>query len=376
MRVCILTSVHGPFDDRIFHKEAMSLVRAGYEVILIAPHKYDEKSAGIQVIAVSKNRTRLGRMLLTPIKIFLSGLHTEAAVYHFHDPELIPVGLLLRMLGKKVMYDIHEYNADVVLTKQWLPSAVRPTVSRAVMWLDRYAVKKMSGVVVVNEDMARLFRIGLPSLHPIVAVHNYPEVADTEYAYDGTASEPVGIYVGWLSKDRGLEILLQAGERLKRAYPGAKLQLLGPLDLAGVRSEYARIDQWGSVGVEYLGVVAHHEVPGRLRRARVGLVPLLPTLNHGKSMPVKLFEYMLAGLPVVASDFGVIRQIVQETQCGLLVPPGDSDALSEAVESLLAEPDKAADMGRKGRRAVIERYNWGPEEKKLLTLYGDILGHA
>ncbi|MDE2060646.1 MAG: glycosyltransferase family 4 protein, partial [candidate division NC10 bacterium] len=277
---------------------------------------------------------------------------------------------------KKVIYDIHEYNADTMLTKHWLPTEARRTVSRAVMWLDRYAVKKMSGIVVVNEDMAKLFRAGLSSPRPVVTVHNYPELQDAALDGGHSADEPVGIYVGGLSKDRGLEVLLEAGERLRRAYPEASIQVLGPLELAGVRREYAFVDGWGAYGVEYLGRVPHRDILKWLQRARVGLIPWLPTPNHLKGTPVKLFEYMLAGIPVVASGFGFISLIVRDTGCGLLVPPGDAAALSKAIEVLLRDPSKAVEMGQRGRIAVLDRYNWGSEEKKLVALYESLVGHA
>lgn len=375
MRVCMLTSVHGAFDNRIFHRQARSLVRAGYEVTLVAPHKRDEKVEGIQILSVPKGDMRLGRMLVTSGRVLRRGLEAKAAIYHFHDPELIPVGLVLRLLGKKVIYDIHEFNADSVLAKQWIPLAARQAVSRTVMLLDRYAARKMNALVVVNEDMARLFRWQLRARGPVVVVHNYPELPEVPCENGRTDAAPVTIYVGGLTKDRGLEVLLEAGERLNRARPGTRLQLLGALELAGIRKEYASVDRWRERGVDYLGTVSHREVPKWLRRARVGLVPLLPTANYLKATPVKLFEYMLAGLPVVASNFGVARAIVGDTGCGLLVPPGDPDALSEAVEALLDNPAKAEEMGRRGREAVLERYNWGSEEKKLLALYAELLGH-
>jgi glycosyltransferase involved in cell wall biosynthesis len=376
MKIAILTSAHSAFDDRIFHKQARSLARAGYEVTIVAPHERDEEVEGVRVLSVPRSRTRLKRMLLTPPQILLRGLRVRAAIYHFHDPELIPVGLFLRALGKKVIYDVHEFNADTVLTKHWIPTALRQPVSKGIQWLDHFAAGKMDGVVTVNEDMAELFRSRLRSPRPVVAIHNYPELPQVAVDDEHVGRETAAIYVGSLSKERGLEVLIEAGDQLKRRYPEARVQILGSLDLTGVREEYASVDRWHVNGVEYLGVVDHREVPKWLRRAQVGLVPLFPTPNHVKAKPVKLFEYMLAGLPVVASDFGFIGQIVRETGCGLLVAPGDPAALTAAVESLLRDPAKTAEMGQKGRRAVLEKYNWGSEEKKLLALYAQLLGRA
>jgi len=375
MKVCMLTSVHRAFDHRIFHKEARSLVRAGYEVFLVVPHERDEEVEGVQVLRVLGSRSRLRRMLLVTIRVLLRGLKVRAPIYHFHDPELIPAGLFLRLLGKKVIYDIHEFNADSVLGKYWIPSALRWLVSRAVMWLDGYAVSRMSGIIVDHDEKAEFFRPWLRSRRSVVTVHNYPELAEIARDNWHSGDEPVAIYVGGLWKDRGLEVLLQAGERLKRAYSEARVQVLGPLELDGIDPQYAFVDRWGAYGVEYLGTVGHRDVLKWLQRARVGLLPWLATPQYLKTTAVKLFEYMLAGLPVVASDFGVARRIISETGCGLLVAPGDPDALSAAVETLLRDPAKAAEMGQRGRTAVLDRYNWGSEEKKLVALYESLVGH-
>jgi glycosyltransferase involved in cell wall biosynthesis len=118
-----------------------------------------------------------------------------------------------------------------------------------------------------------------------------------------------------------------------------------------------------------LGVVDHSEVATWLGRARIGLVPLLPTPSFVKSVPIKLFEYMRAGLPVVASDFGCMRDVLRETGCGLLVPPEDPAALASAVQALLDDPERAREMGRRGRAAVLAKYNWDSEARELLALY-------
>lgn len=364
VKVCVLTSAHAAFDDRIFEKEARSLARAGHEVVLIAPHDRDEEADGIRVRGVPPARNRLERMLLTSVRVLRAGLRERAGVYHFHDPELIPAGLVLRALGKRVVYDVHEFNAVNMLAKRWIPVGGRRVVSAIVGWLDRLAARSVSAVVVTNAEMA----LGFRQARRVVVVHNYPEVPKEP---DETRHNkgPVAVYVGGLSKDRGLEVLLEAGRVLSGSGGEARIEVFGPLDLSGVETKYLRTEDWPARNVLYGGVVPHREVPRVLRRARVGLLPLLPTANYLRITPIKLFEYMLAGLAVVASDFGVMGRIVRETGCGVLVPPGDPQALAGAIGSLLEHPDRAAAMGARGRAAVLERYNWESEERKLLELY-------
>ena len=93
-KVCILTSVHTPFDTRIFHKQAKSLLKAGYDVTLIAQHDKDELVGGIRMVALPKPKNRLWRMLGT-WRVFKLALKQKAEIYHFHDPELLPWGWLL-----------------------------------------------------------------------------------------------------------------------------------------------------------------------------------------------------------------------------------------------------------------------------------------
>ena len=106
-KVCILTSVHTPFDTRIFHKQAKSLLKAGYDVTLIAQHDRDELVGGIRIIALPKPKNRLRRMLGT-WRVCKLAFKQKAEIYHLHDPELLQIGLLSKILGKKVIYDVYE----------------------------------------------------------------------------------------------------------------------------------------------------------------------------------------------------------------------------------------------------------------------------
>ena len=90
------------------------------------------------------------------------------------------------------------------------------------------------------------------------------------------------------------------------------------------------------------------------------------------AQPNKMFEYMAAGLPVVASDFPLWRKIIQSAECGLLADPLNPAAIAEALVWLLCHPARAAQMGRNGRRAVAENYNWEREAKSLIATYAEL----
>jgi glycosyltransferase involved in cell wall biosynthesis len=124
--------------------------------------------------------------------------------------------------------------------------------------------------------------------------------------------------------------------------------------------------------VTFVGQLGRADVASELQKAYAGLVILHPEPNYVTSQPVKLFEYMCAGIPVIASDFPVCREIIAGARCGILVNPLDPTEIAEAMEFLLTHPEEAQEMGRRGFQAILERYNWANEEKALLQFYTDL----
>ena len=124
-----------------------------------------------------------------------------------------------------------------------------------------------------------------------------------------------------------------------------------------------------SKNVVFAGYLSHSKVMEYINMSRLGLSLLQPTPRYEKAVPIKLFEYMACGLPVVASNFPEIRKVVKEADCGILVDPTSVDEIADAILYLLEHPEEAERMGDSGRRAVEEKYNWEKMEEKLLKLY-------
>lgn len=373
-KVCILTTAHSPYDDRIYHREVLSLLRAGYSVVIVAPWGRNELTTdGLEIIAVGKPATRIARFTRTAAQVFKAALSQHADVYHFHDPDLLPWMIMLSVAGKRVIYDVHEYNGKSILAKTWLPAALRKPAARSVDWLEGWTSKRFSGVITVNPHMAGLFRKYNAQVDSIA---NYPLPWFVEAcARSENASRVRVIYVGGLNKERGYELIFDAMKLVRQRRPNAECLVVGPVDYSGVNGKYPRFNQEGQSidGVAWGGTVKFGDVPEYLLSARVGWIPWQWTPNNDQGTPVKLFEYMAAGLPVVASKLGFIAKIVEETGCGLLVPPSDTQAHADAICYLLDHPDEAVAMGERGKRAVLDRYNWSHVEKKLLNFYEQIL---
>ncbi len=362
--VCILTSVHRATDVRIYQKQARSLAGAGYSVMLLSPYDQPADELGVRFITCPKPKGRFLRILLSPLRMLRLALKQKAAIYHFHDPELIFTGFCLRLFGKKVIYDAHEDVPRQILSKPW----IRPVLRRMLSWLfERYEnlfCRTFTRVVTATPEIARRFlKINKKTVH----VGNYPILSEVDRELPDYDSRPLCCcYIGAISRVRGIREMTQAAAHIK-----APLILAGDFDSPALEEEIRALPGWENI--DFRGFVGRREITEMLTAARAGLVTLHPIPNYMESLPIKMFEYMAAGVPVVASDFPYWREILIGEKCGLCVNPLDPQKIAAAVNELLEHPEKAREMGENGRRLVISKYNWANEEKKLLAMYEEII---
>jgi glycosyltransferase involved in cell wall biosynthesis len=368
-RVCILTTVHSPFDTRIFHKQAKTLVRAGYDVTLIAQHERDEVADGVKIIALPKPRNRLSRIFGLTWRAFRLALRQRADIYHFHDPELLPWGALLKLISRgRVIYDVHEDVPQQILTKHWIPALMRRPLAWGFDTTEKLPARACDAVIVATEGIAENF-----TRHSPVVIHNYPDLTALRKPDRRQKKEDefVLIYVGGITPLRGAFEMVRALEYLSIDLR-VRLELIGKFELPDLAQKLTAMP--GSQRVRFLGWLPWEEAWQHAQGAAIGLVLFHPAPNHEKALPNKLFEYMAAGLPVIASNFPLWKEIVAGNHCGLTVDPLKPKEIAEAIEFLMTHPEEARKMGENGRRAVQEVYNWGKEAEKLLTVYEEVLG--
>jgi glycosyltransferase involved in cell wall biosynthesis len=367
-KIVHLTSVHPTFDIRIFHKECKSLARSGCEVTLIAPHEKDEVVDGVRIRAIPKARGRLHRMTITVWRVYREALRQAGDIYHLHDPELLAVGVLLKARGKRVIYDAHEDLPRTIQYKSYLPRWLQAPLRWMAEHLENRASKLFVGVVAATPMIAERFKAVNPRT---VSVCNFPITAEfltlPHIAWENRDFSVA--YIGGLTKQRGICEIVRAMDQLPDSIP-ARLALAGKFLPQELQGELVNSSGWDRV--DFLGFLDRDKLAALLGTVRAGLVILHPEPNYVCSLPIKLFEYMCAGIPVIASDFPLWRRIVNDAECGLLVDPLDPKAIADAIAYLLSHPKESEVMGNCGRAAVQRNYTWSQEEQKLLHLYGGI----
>lgn len=371
IHICHITSVHSAFDVRIFHKAAKTLVKAGYKVTLIAQHKKNETVDGIKIIALSKPKNRFFRIFDTTLKALYFALKQKFDVYHFHDPELIPIGLLLKIFTKaKIIYDVHEDVPKGILSREWIPKILKKPVSILVNWFEKTASQRLNYIIAATPSIKEAF-LG----NRVIAVRNFPVVKNSTSSYLLSKNKPGKkyfsiIYIGSISEINGITQTIRALEYLNPKFE-VRIKLLGKFSPVAYKRKVKQLK--GFEKVDYLGWVPLEKTPFYLAQADAGIICAPPEPNSLEAEPNKLFEYMFAGLPVIASNFPLWKKIIEGNNCGICINPLNPKEIAKAVEYLIKYPEKTRKMGENGRKAILTKYNWENEIENLLKVYKQLL---
>lgn len=367
-RVVHVTSVHSGCDVRIFIKECQSLARAGYEVLGLTNDQQDGHCGVVRIRGLGRSGGRLRRVTTKLLKMAREAFRMNGDIYHIHDPELLLLALLLRSKKKCVIYDVHENLPSTILYKHYIPANIRFPIMGLVDFLETAAARRMSGVVTATPSIAERFQ----NLNRnCVVVNNFPDLSELVPVQPVPwAQRSMSVtYIGGIAEERGIRELLAAMGHLPKSFQ-AKLELAGWFSDQSLQREIITMPDWQNV--VWRGLLNRDSIGHLLGNVRAGLTVLHPEQNFLTSLPIKMFEYMAAGIPVIASDFPLWRSIIVGAGCGILVDPRDPSSIAKAISYLLTHDAEAEAMGKRGRAAVKLQYNWNTEERKLLNFYASL----
>ena len=366
MKVAHITTVHPRKDIRIFHKECLSLSCEGHDVILLVNDGLGtERCNGVLIKDLGGSSCRMSRMIVGLPKATVHAIKLKSDVYHFHDPELMVTGFILSLLGKNVIYDVHEDVPNNILNKKWIRKPLRRTISSVVARIERACSQRFSGCVVTTPHInERFLSYGAKS----IVVRNYPGRPEKEISPADRSTDSFKLcYAGLIAEDRGIRQMVSIAGKSK-----TRLNLMGRFQDALLLAELESSPAWN--WVDYKGVLTKQEVENCYLDSHVGLAILHPDINYINSLPIKMFEYMMFGLPVICSNFPNWNEIVVGTNSGKSVDPFDETAIVSVIREMKADSGLVNEMSTNGSLAVREQFNWNTEFKLLNKLYMSIQG--
>lgn len=361
--ICHLSSVHVRTDVRVFYKQCVSLVEAGYKVhLVVADGARHERKSGVIIHDIGGFTNRKKRFLFAPWKILRRARYIPADAYQIHDPELIPMAMLLKYISKKpVVYDIHESYSEQFLHKDYLSLWQRKLSSTGIKILEKLAVRYLDAAIAATGHIAEQF-------DDVVTLHNYPLLSEWQNAPEDLqryASRNI-CYLGSISKERGLSQLIKAIEEVD-----CTLHLAGSYATPGYQEELMAMPGYQKL-VEY-GYVDRQKAFEILSQCAIGVVLLESCPNYLHSLATKMFEYMAAGLPILVSDLPANRKLLDRADTGIYIDPSDVSVIRDTLTKMLSEPEKLARMGAEGKRLVTQELSWEREKEIYLRLYEELL---
>lgn len=366
-----MTTVHHLYDTRIYHKECVSLKKSGYDVSLMAPvdelNDSQDKQNKVEIIPLKKYTNRWKRMLLGPIHAYKKAKKMKADIYHFHDPELIFVGWLLKKKDNTVIYDVHEDYYTSIMQKEYFSKPIKKLIGKLFNSLESFLIKKM--------DLCLAEKYYVDRYQRGTCILNYPilnEKLINKKIDHHTASDKL-LYTGNVTVERGAFYHAGIPKTLKDKHVYFVGKCASELaeqmkEHAGEKHNYLHFD-----GIDRF--VEREEIDDYyLYENWIAGLAIFPATDHYlKKELTKFFEYMSAGLPIICSNFPKWQAFIDQHQCGITVNPDNKQEWIDAVDYLKNNPIEAETMGYNGRKAVLNELSWESQETKLLAWYDQLL---
>lgn len=371
IKICQISTVHGTFDDRIFHKQCVYLAKAGFDVNLVVKHSKKETVNGVNIIPLKDYNSRTARFFIGSFVAFRKALKTKSKIYQIHDPELLFVAFWLKLLGKKVVFDMHELIYAQIYDKDWIGNkSIIKFIANIYKFLEKRAVKKFDAILLAEDGYKKYIEDNyLKFIDKFKYIRNFSVISliDPIPPINKTDNKVVLLYAGGITQNRGIKQIIIG----IRDIPNLKFQILGSWESKTYKEECIKEDV--NQQVEYIGQVPLEKVYEYMKSADIGIANLYPIENYLTSLPVKAFEYMACKLPIIMSNFPY--WIEKFSTCALFVDPKKPNDIYQKLVTLVTDEKLRRELGERGRELVIEKYSWEAEAEKLINLYNKLSAH-
>jgi len=367
IRVNFLSNGHFINDDLIYYRYAVTLAKSGVEVKIFARNINNTKEFKFSSITlygiVPENTNRFLRLLYYPFKIFIASLRHPADVYIICTPALLPLGIIYKILRKRVIYNAQENFRVKFEDRNWIPRPIIGFLSK----IERFLGNQMDGIIVTDSISASNYKA-----EKTIVLPNYPtsdDLLDSESLLQNKCNDKKDfnmVYIGGISKNRGLEIFRKLIKKLPKNF---YIHLYG---------RFSSKEEERSISNEkrifYHGNVDHKELMVKIREYDLGLCIFenVPAYRYSAENTTKLFEYMKSGLPVVVSNFPGLKKIIEDGKCGIVVDPNDIDETARLIEELSKDKVKLNELKKNSYNAFLTKYNWDIYEKLLIEFVSKI----
>jgi len=370
LKICHFTSVHPSNDTRVFKKQCTYLAYQGHDVDLVVFNQESKIENNVNIISINVNYKSIFTRFLKAQFIFFKYFKTkEYDIIQFHDPELLPIGLVLKKFYKRnVIFDIHENFLGQIKSRNY--GIKTPFIHLIAKLLNRSAAKNLN-LLLAEDSYAKEYK-GMNANYEII--HNYPDhILLSNYATTERSKKRDIFYVGLISRDRNIINILKSLIILKKTVPDFHFHCIGPI-IDGLENEFPQLENYDKIkdNITFYGRIDLEKAYKISMKCRFGLAILKPTPNYLESYPTKVFEYYCVGLPVVSSNFEIYKEIVGKFSGGVMVNPLNPNEIADAYNTFYTDnriDEKSKDLIEN----VSMQFNWEHEAKKLESFYYSLI---
>lgn len=369
--ICYLTGKYSRYDSLMFVRQGRSLARNGYRVTYIVPDNCgDELKDGVNIVSIGmQHYGRIGKLLNSKQSLYRKAIEIDADIYQISELELMHMGVKLKRLGKKVVFNIRENYLTQILDKDYIPHHLRKPIAKITELMMKKYLSQYDVLFSVTPELVEQAK-DLFGVSQSYLLANFPDV-DPNYSLsfeDYAKRKDVLLYFGTIYKISYQELIFDALTTL----PQVHYLIAGKAD-SGYLSDLKRHPYWDKT--EFIDGFSKDELRNILDRATMSNILRdfdRMGIPNGSLGIIKMFESMEAALPIICSDVKINREIVEKYHCGICVDPKNVKQIQNAIKYLSENKQEAYRMGQNGRQAIIEEFNWENQFKTYINILNSL----